>query len=894
MMKLKKAIIKLHLRALPAVALLLYVTGFAQTYEFESGTLTNNAYTDYCASCSGTSMVSYVGVDSDVSISVNIAISGWYNLQLFYCSADSRTVRLKPGSSSTIVIPCEPSGGWTTPSSTKIQVYLNAGVTNMLWENANNFAPNLDKFVLTPVNASSKKTINFGTNNSVVYDLTNKTYDVLFDGTTVIKNASANAFSDQQYISTDFTASSYSSEPFTDNIGSGTKHIFTLSGNYSLGMQQVFYTYSNKDYLITQVILTGTGSNCYKMSPLTSNQVTPNFGSGDTRALFVPYDNDEWVSYNANVLGYSDFTASEVTNIYNNTNRNGLVIGSLDRSKWKTGIQVYGGDASSAYVSVIAGWTNGNITHDGRGHGWVNVGQTSCPSPKVMINSNNDWRTAFEEFGSASAALQPKYVFDWVAPKPFGWNSWAAYGTTIDYAKSVAVVDFFSEDCPGFRSEDNTLFIDLDSYWDNMSDAQLTQFVTYAKSKGFKAGIYWAPFVDWGKWDRQVEGSAYSYASIWTKINGQPFERSGAYAVDPTHPGTKDRMKYYVNRFKAAGFEMIKIDFLTHASLEADSYYNTNIHTGMEAYHEGMRYLIDEIGNSMLVEAAICPNLSTGPYAHMRRIACDTYRQGNIQDTEYQLNSATYGWWQNQIYDYLDSDAVFFGNTSLEENRARLLASVVIGTITAGDDYYNYGVWHTKSINLYQNGDVLNVARNEVNFIPAEGNTGNSASKIFYATKDNTTYVAVFNYSSTTMNDAIDLSRLGLGTESHTIKELFSGATSNAQGTLNVSIAAKDAVLYSITSGSLGLPDPNEGLKTGYIFPNPGSKSLRIKFSKDIEKPIKLSMYDLSGKEIMKTTFRTEGLLSPEIPVNKLSKGIYFIKVLTSDNESQNFKYIKQ
>ena len=94
-----------------------------------------------------------------------------------------------------------------------------------------------------------------------------------------------------------------------------------------------------------------------------------------------------------------------------------------------------------------------------------------------------------------------------------------------------------------------------------MTDVQLTEFVTYAKSKGFKAGIYWAPLVDWGKWNRQVEGSSYNYASIWTKINGAPFERSGAYAIDPTHPGTKERMKYYIDRFKAAGFEMLKIDF---------------------------------------------------------------------------------------------------------------------------------------------------------------------------------------------------------------------------------------------------------------------------------------------------------------------------------------------
>lgn len=875
------------------VMLLFTISSSAQTYEFETGTLINDASVENCVSCSG-KIVGNLGLDSSVSTPVSVAAAGWYNLQLFYCTADSRTIRLTAGSSSAIAIPCEPSGGWGVAASKYIKIYLNAGVTTMLWENAVSWAPNLDKFILTPASSSSQQTISFGGGNSVVYDLSDKTYNVNYGGTTVIRNASAYAISDQKYLSSNFALAVYSSEPFSDNIGSGTKHIFTLSGNYALGMQQIFYTYNNKEYVVVQVVLTGTGSSCNKMSPLTSNYVTPNFGSGDTRALFVPYDNDEWVRYKAYLLSYANFTASEVTNIYNNDTRKGLVIGSVEHTKWKTGVSVYGGGTSSAYVSVIAGWTDPAITHDGRGHGWVNVGQTSCASPKVMINANGDWRTALEEFGQANAALQPKYVFDWTAPKPMGWNSWEAFKTTINYAKSTSVVDFFYNDCPAYRSKDNTLFIDLDSYWDNMTDAELAQFVVYAKSKGFKAGIYWAPLVDWGMWDRRIEGSSYNYSAIWTKINGLPFKRSGAYAIDPTHPGTKDRMKYFINRFKAAGFEMVKIDFLTHGSLEADSFYNTSIHTGMEAYQEGMRFLIDEIGNTMLVEAAICPNLSTGPYAHMRRIACDSYQKGNIVDTEYQLNSATYGWWQNQMYDYLDSDGVVFANTSIGENRARLLSSVVIGTITTADDY-SVATAKAKSISLLQNKDVMDVARAEVNFIPADGNTDNYASEVFYTTQKGTNYVAVFNYSSTTKTYNLDLSRFGLAAGKYKVKELYSGISSNAQGSLNIVLPAKDASLYAITDDTgLGVSDQTRNLETNYIFPNPTSTSFRIKFTNAVNGTVKFFMYDLIGKEIWKTTSNVNGFISPEISVNNLANGTYVLKVSTPENSVQSYKFIKQ
>ncbi|MDA6070310.1 T9SS type A sorting domain-containing protein [Flavobacterium sp. AC] len=877
---------------LTTLLLLFAIYGSAQTYEFENGVRTNSADIQNCDSCSG-KIVGNLGGTSSVSVNVNVTAKGWHNLQLFYCTGDPRTIRLTAGSATTIAIPCEPSGGWSTAASKNISVYLNSGTTTLLWDNTSSWAPNLDKFVLTPMGSSNLKTVPFGNNNAIVYNFSNKTYNIKFNGSTVITNASAYAYSDQKYASGNFASATYTSESFTDNIGSGTKHIFTLNGNYTLGMQQIFYTYTNKNYLAVQVVLTGNGANCYKMSPLTSYQVTPNFGSGDTRALFVPYDNDAWIRYNAFPLNSADFTASEVTNIYNNNNRKGLVIGSLEHTKWKTGVTVSGGGTSSAYVSVVAGWTKKDVTRDTRDHGWVNVGQTSCPSPKVMINATQDWRTGFEEFAQANAAMQPKYIFDWTAPKPIGWNSWGAMQSNITLSKANAVVDFFHDDCPAYKTEDNTLFIDLDSYWDNMTDAQLAQFVTYAKSKGFKAGIYWAPFVDWGKYNRQVEGSSYNYDQCWTKVNGNPFELDGAYAMDPTSPGTKSRIKYFINRFKAAGFEMVKIDFLTHASIEADGFANNQLHTGMEAYQEGMKFLIDEINGTMLVQAAISPNLATGPFVHVRRVACDAY--SSISETDYTLNSTTYGWWQNQIYDYLDADHVVFGNASIGENRARLLSSVVTGTITSGDDFSVEGAWKAKSQNLLQNNDVMNVARADMHFIPADGNTGYNAANIFSATHNNVTYVAVFNYSDNASTNTISLSRLGLGSGNYTVKELYSGTTSSTQGTLNVKLPKADAALYAISQGSkFNIPFCNWNTPTNYIFPNPASSTFRIKFDHPINGSVAIGVYNIFGKEVLKTTTVVQDMTSSEVPVNSLPKGIYMVKVSETGNTIQYLKFIKQ
>lgn len=886
----KITLIKKTHAAITLTLLAFSIASHAQTYEFETGTLAGNANVQSCDSCSG-SIVGNLGGGGSVSVNVTVATAGWYNMQLYYCTNDPRTIRLTAGAASTIAIPCEPSGGWSTAASKTFQVYLNAGATTLLWDNSVTYAPNLDKLVLTPAAAAQLQNINFGTNNQVVYDLANKTYDIFFDGIKVVSGATANAYGNQTNISTSYTSATYTSESFTDNIGSGTKHIITLTGGFTNDMKQIFYTYTNKEYLALQVALTGSGANCYKMIPLTSYQVTPALGMGDTRAVFVPYDNDAWVRYNAFPLNDASFTASEVTNIYNNDNRSGLVIGSIDHNHWKTGVSVTGGGTQSAYIQVIAGWINFGITRDQRGHGWVSVGQDLCESPKIMINANSDWRTGFEEYGQANAAINPKYVSDWTAPKPIGWNSWGAMQTSINLQKTKDVVDFYADDCQTYRTEDGTLYIDLDSYWDNMTDAQLAEFTAYCHSHGFKAGIYWAPFVDWGKWDRTVEGGAYQYSQCWTKVNNNPFELDGSYAMDPTHPATKLRIDYFTDRFHTAGFDMLKVDFITHASIEADSYYNYQVHTGMEAYKEGMEYLIDAIGDDMLVYIAISPNMATGPYAHMRRIACDAY--SSINDTDYTLNSTAYGWWQNEMYDYMDADNVVFGNVSDGQNKARLLSSIVTGTIINGDDYSVSGPWQAKAQNYLQNDLVMDVARKELKWRPVDGNTGSGAGKLFYAVDATTTYLAAFNYSGTESTLTIPVTRIGLTAGSYNAKELYSNAAENFNDALSVMLPGSDAKLYVINSGVMDTDSQVRTSILNFAYPNPANDYIMVHFEKSLDETAYFEINDITGKRLWGESLEIQGTESSGIDVKSLPKGFYVLSVTQSGKVKKNYKFIK-
>jgi alpha-galactosidase len=774
---------------------------FSQTYEAESGTLTGGANVQSCSGCSAGNQVGYLGGPTNgmVTIPVNVSTTGNYTLTIYYCTADPRTIYVTPNNGNYTGINCPTSGGWATVDSINFDLPLNVGNNTIRLDNGQGgYGPNIDKIKLR-----QSVTISFGTGSTIFYDLSSGRYNVSFGNKQVITDAYAVCNSDAVYYSnTGYTSRTYSSTPVTDAFGSGTKHIITMTGTGLIQMQQVFYTYSGKDYFFTEVLLNGTGSNCYRMSPLTTAKMTLPAGT-DMRALNVPFDNDAWVRYNAQPMSSANFTGAEVTGLYDNSSRNGLVTGSVEHKTWKTGVTVNGTN-----LSVFGGFTSSTVTRDGRGHGWVSVGGSSCKSPKIFVDYDNDWRTAFETYGTANVLAEPKYISAWTKGTPFGWNSWGAIQSNLTLAKAQSVVDFFANSCTTFRNSDQTLYIDLDSYWDNLSSgglagdfSQLTTFVNYCKSKGFKAGIYWAPFVDWGKnAGGTVEGTSYQYQSCWTKVNGSPVDLDGARAMDPTHPATRGRIAYLIAKFKACGFEMIKLDFLGHASLEADSYYDNTIHTGMEAFRKGMEYVVDQLGGGMLAYAAISPNLATGRYVHMRRIACDSYK--DISETGYSLNSTTYGWWQKNIYNYIDADHIVFGTEPLAENRARMTSGLVTGTLITGDDYSTTGTWTTTAQSLLQNQDLLDIARNGNGkaFQPVEGNTGDQPNELFTSSIGNYQYLAVVNYGSSAKTYTINLARIGLNATSTyaSIKELFAGATSSASGNLTVTVPASDAKIYRI------------------------------------------------------------------------------------------------
>ncbi|MBC7567137.1 MAG: alpha-galactosidase [Pedobacter sp.] len=656
------------------------------------------------------------------------------------------------------------------------------------------------------VPAFKQLSIPYGRNSMIIYDQSTGLYDLFQGKLQIINDAFAEVKSGDQVLkSNEYTVHTYKIEALNDQFGVGKRYVFVLRRKGFPEMQQVFYVYPNLPYFFTEVLLKGDVIKSNYMSPLTSNNVILH-AKGDNRNLFVPFDNDAFVRYDAKSTFSNIKNASaEVGAFYDNTSRKGLIIGSVEHMVWKTGVLTEGKGDQLKELRVYGGYSDKQVTRDQIPH--ATISGDLIKSPKIFVGYFVDWRIGLEAYGKAGRLAEAPFVFNWAKPVPFGWNSWGVIQEKLSYQKAIKVVDYFAEKLTDFRNGE-TAYIDLDSFWDNFTGGmtgdftKLKEFADYCKSKGLEPGAYWAPFTDWGfksKNDREAEGGTYMFSEMWTKVGEGFHDLDGARALDPTHPGTQRRIDYIIDKLKACGFKMIKIDFLGHAAAESTHFYDPKIRTGMQAYRVGMEYLVKRMDGQMLIYAAISPSMATGRYAHTRRIACDAWK--TIKDTEYTLNSLNYGWWQTYLYNFIDADHVVFSEEDPGSNNARFTSGLITGTLITGDDFSVAGDWNKPAESLLQNKELLAIARSGKAFMPLEGNTGNNANEVFYRRVNGFLYVALLNYSKTPRQFNIPFDRIGLPKDIYSAKELFEGKEVELNKLLRFRVREQDAAILRIKLG---------------------------------------------------------------------------------------------
>lgn len=487
------------------------------------------------------------------------------------------------------------------------------------------------------------------------------------------------------------------------------------------------------------------------------------------RVLHVPFDNDMWFRYEskavADIKPGETFSSDEVTAIFDNSSRQALVLGSISHDTWKTAIDMQAADGQLTGLDIYGGISSPTgvrtDTHDTVPHGLVHGAHVT--SPRIFIGSFSDWRDGLEAYGAANAAVHPPLI--WPAGAPMGWNSWAAYAEKINEHRYLGTAAFVRDTLvPQGFSRNKVVYINFDSGWSNLDAVQLADAVANIKAmRGadgvhFEPGIYWTPFTYWSDdLDAYVEGTGmkYRYRDILLKAPDGSFlpKVDGGWAIDPSHPGEKARIAYFLKQFQQMGFTFLKLDFLSHGALEG-VHYDPAIQTGIEAYNEGMQQIVDETGNRMFLSLSIAPLFPSG-YGHARRISCDTkgHISGGDQTTEYMLNSLTYGWWTNGSLYIADPDAVPLGEKadqgarSVTEGKSRLLSAIISGgMILDSSPVADSEQARDLARSVYDNRNLFAVASEGKAFRPIEGDTGNKAASAFVRPSAHGVYLAVFNY----------------------------------------------------------------------------------------------------------------------------------------------------
>lgn len=537
------------------------------------------------------------------------------------------------------------------------------------------------------------------------------------------------------------------------------------------------------------------------------------------RMLKVPFDNDGFSRYEYNRLS-TEMTSYEVTAVFDGITRNGLIVGSVDHAHWKSAVDINAcGDNTVTMLKAYSGVST-KETHDLISHGKL-VG-TTIASAWMMIADAADWREGMELFAEACVDRQPRRN-TWKGGTPVGWQSWGVMSTHNSMKIDTAISDYYATELRkmGFCGENGVQIMSIDA-WDNLSSQDKYNLTAHCEKQGQIAGIYRSPFSLW--WDKEESlqnplyaGCEYKAYDCVLKANGKPFKYDGAFCLDPTHPATKEMMRRDMEEARNQGFRYVKVDFVTNGILQADSYYNKNVHTAVEAYNEGFSYFADQCydkdGQPMFIALSISP-IFPYQYGNSRRIACDTW--GKIGQSEYAMNAICGGWWTNTLFQHNDPDhIVLIGNDDVKEtegeNRARLTTGFTSGMLLLAD---NYDINDTitkcgdpklsveRAQKLLSNpkinaliGNVKHSFRPLYGYRPFDGKASSADNFVTYE-DDEAIYIAIVNYSESPLDGVIDNNTLGLADNAvYHVEELWTG---EFHDNMRYNVPGHDARIYKI------------------------------------------------------------------------------------------------
>lgn len=522
-----------------------------------------------------------------------------------------------------------------------------------------------------------------------------------------------------------------------------------------------------------------------------------------TQMLLVPYDNDMWLRYEATPLR-AGRKSYDLTVLFSEESKEGLLIGALDFDDWKNGIVCSAYDAKC--LEARCGMADEG-THDREPHGTL-IGK-EVASSRFCILYGEDYRDLLEEFGELISTL--KQPMSWEEGVPFGFNSWAGLSTSLNEKDFRASGEFLREKLiPNSYENKGLTYMNMDAFWHTMTNETLQDMKEEIHAAGQKAGIYDVPFCFFGQdIHAQIAGvPGHTYEEILLEdALGNILPRvDGGIPMDVTHPIWKQYMEYKAKRYVDGGYDYLKTDFLSHGGMEG-VHYDKSVRTGRQALKAGyefMNALYDpkKIGREFFLSLSIAPLFPCGN-GHARRFSCDAF--GTNEDVEYVLNAQTWSWWQNgKLYAFNDPDHICLersfcmDRSSTEgEAKARYTAAAIAGSVMMLSDDYKNELAKERAIRYATNPKVNKIAASRVSFRPV-GSGGVFASYGYYATIEDKKYAAIFHWADQKDVVKIKLSDLDCPQDA-CFEEVWSGKQWQCAGEELVwEVAGCDALLLEL------------------------------------------------------------------------------------------------
>ncbi|MEV0889926.1 carbohydrate-binding protein [Promicromonospora sp. NPDC050262] len=386
-----------------------------------------------CSTCSGGSKVGSIDPSATAKVPGVIAPEdGTYEVTLHYLSGDdSRALTITPDGGSMATVPVASTGGWDRVGTVTVDLPLHAGENSLTFSApAGALGPDLDRvdvagatakdYTLTDPDAADpvpvdptratpggKRTVLRGGDVVIDYSLRSGTADARWGGREAVTGFYSGVRLGDEFVTT---------KQYDGGCRLTARTTVTCAKPGLPTLRQVFAFDGDHSFSV-RLDVTGTDG------PVTTSMMVPvmtdrrgsvDLGrTGDNRMVLVPFDNDHWVRYETPAI--KDVTPArrsfEVTAFIDDTSRRGLVVGSLDRDTWKSGV-VADGNARGGLdrLQAAAGLTDWSYDYgDGMNKYQFNrelkphaeVSGATVRSPRMFVGLFPDWREGMETFGRA-------------------------------------------------------------------------------------------------------------------------------------------------------------------------------------------------------------------------------------------------------------------------------------------------------------------------------------------------------------------------------------------------------------------------------------------------------------------------------------------------------------